>query len=47
VTKCWTTGGVSAEGAKTGLIKIAWQVVTNATGPIPFDYCVKNVRALQ
>jgi len=50
VTKCWTTGGVAATAApatKAGLIKIAWQVVTNSGGPIPFDFCVKNIRALQ
>jgi hypothetical protein len=44
VTECWTTGGTPASG--NGLLKIAWQVVTNATGAVPFDFCVSNVRAV-
>lgn len=49
VKECWKppTPPVTAEGAKAGLIKIAWQVVTNDKGTVPFDFCVSNVRALQ
>ena len=47
MTQCWKAGGTSAEGAKAGIIKIAWQVVTNDKAAVPFDYCVSNVRALQ
>jgi hypothetical protein len=47
MTECWKVGGMSAEGAKSSLVKIAWQVVTNSSAAIPFDYCVSNVRALQ
>ncbi len=47
VTECWTTGGTPATGAKAGLLKISWQVVTNAMSTVPFDFCVGNVRALQ
>jgi len=47
MTQCWKTGGMSAVGAKSGIIKIAWQVVTNDKSAVPFDYCVKDVRALQ
>jgi len=49
VKECWKppTPPVTAVGAKAGLIKIAWQVVTNDKGTVPFDFCVKNVRALQ
>jgi hypothetical protein len=47
MTECWKAGGTSAEGAKSGIIKIAWQVVTNDKAAVPFDYCVSNVRALQ
>jgi hypothetical protein len=36
----------TAEAGKSNLIKIAWQVVTNTTSAVPFDYCVSNVRAL-
>jgi len=28
------------------LIKASWQVVTNTTGTVPFDFCVTNIRAL-
>jgi hypothetical protein len=50
-TKCWEKKETAmmnptAETGKTNLIKIAWQVVTNTTSSVPFDYCVKNVRAL-
>jgi hypothetical protein len=47
MTQCWKAGGTSAEGAKSAIIKIAWQVVTNDKAAVPFDYCVSNVRALQ
>jgi hypothetical protein len=46
---CWDKTAATkptADGAKTNLIKIAWQVVTNDKGTVPFDYCVANVRAL-
>lgn len=46
---CWDKMAATkptADGAKTNLIKIAWQVVTNDKGTVPFDYCVANVRAL-
>jgi hypothetical protein len=49
IKECWAPKATSAtaETAKSGIIKIAWQVVTNAMGAVPFDYCVANVRALQ
>jgi hypothetical protein len=47
MTQCWKAGGMSAETAKSGIVKIAWQVVTNDKSAVPFDYCVKDVRALQ
>lgn len=48
VQMCWMppTPPVSAETAKKGLIKIAWQVVTDTSGTIPFDYCVEDLRAI-
>jgi hypothetical protein len=36
----------TAETGKANLVKIAWQVVTNTTAAVPFDYCVSNIRAL-
>jgi hypothetical protein len=49
VKECWKppVPPTTAEGAKAGLVKIAWQVVTNDKGTVPFDFCVKNLRALQ
>ena len=50
VKECWkmpTATTPTGESAKADLIKIAWQVVTNASGTVPFDFCVSNVRALQ
>ncbi len=48
IKECWAPkmGAATADSAKTGLIKIAWQVVTDTTGPIPFDYCVEDLRAV-
>jgi hypothetical protein len=49
VKTCWKppTPPVTAEAAKAGIIKIAWQVVTNSSSTVPFNFCVTNVRALQ
>ena len=47
ITECWKAGGMTAETGKTTLIKIAWQVVTNSSSAVPFDFCVDQVRALQ
>jgi hypothetical protein len=40
-------GAATGESAKTGLLKIAWQVYTVTSAAIPFDICVSDVRALQ
>jgi hypothetical protein len=50
VKECWkppTATTPTGETAKADLIKIAWQVVTNDKGTVPFNFCVSNVRALQ
>jgi hypothetical protein len=51
VKECWepmaATMNPNAEAAKSGLLKIAWQVVTKDTATVPFDYCISNVVALQ
>jgi hypothetical protein len=49
IKECWSPkmGAATAESAKSGMVKIAWQVVTDAKGTIPFDYCVENVVAIQ
>ena len=48
-TECWaptaTSSKITADVEKK-FIKIAWQVVTNPTAAVPFDFCVGNVRAL-
>jgi len=38
--------GSTADTAKTGLVRITWQVVSNDTSAVPFDFCVSNVAAL-
>jgi len=45
-TECWTVGGEPGETAKSALLKITWQVVTNSNAQVPFDFCVSNIRAL-
>jgi hypothetical protein len=51
VSECWeptaATANPSAADAKSGLIKIAWHVVTNDGGTVPFDFCVSDIRALE
>jgi hypothetical protein len=50
VSECWETTAASnpsAVAAKSALIKIAWHVVTNDGGSVPFDFCVEDVRALK
>lgn len=49
IKECWAPKATAANAstAKAGVIKIGWQVVTNAMGAVPFDYCVADVRALQ
>lgn len=49
ITQCWkpAAGAPTASTTKTMVLKIAWQVVTNSSSAVPFDFCVKNVRALQ
>lgn len=48
-TECWaptTTSSKITADVEKKFIKIAWQVVTNASATVPFDFCVGNVRAL-
>ena len=49
IKECWApkAGAATGDTAKKDLIKIAWQVVTNDKGTVPFNFCVSNVRALQ
>ena len=49
VSQCWTTTDPpqpTAETIQSKVIKISWQVVTNASSTVPFDFCVSDVRAL-
>jgi hypothetical protein len=48
VTECWgtTTKSLTAETAQTKLVMLAWQVVTNTSTNVPYDFCVSNLRAL-
>jgi hypothetical protein len=36
----------NADSVKSGLIKLSWQVVTNTSSSVPFDFCISDVRAL-
>jgi hypothetical protein len=49
IKECWAPKATAANAgtAKAAVIKIAWQVVTNAMGAVPFDYCVADLRALE
>lgn len=40
-SECWTTGGASPD--VTQIVRIAWQVVTNSTAEVPFDFCVSGI----
>ncbi|HVY27307.1 MAG TPA: hypothetical protein VHB79_12195 [Polyangiaceae bacterium] len=48
ITACWkpVMGAATASTTKSSMLKIAWQVVTNSTSTVPFDFCIANVRAL-
>lgn len=48
ITACWkpVAGAANASSVKATVTKVAWQVVTNDKSTVPFDFCVKNVRAL-
>lgn len=48
-TECWAPTDASSKitpDVEKKFIKIAWQVVTNSSAAVPFDFCVGNVRAL-
>lgn len=50
VKECWKMPEPkepTAATTKNAVVKIAWQVVTDATKTIPFDFCVADLRALQ
>jgi hypothetical protein len=36
----------TAETVQTKLIKISWQVVTNTSSTVPFNFCISNIRAI-
>ena len=46
---CWTTTNPpspTAETVQSRLVKLVWQVVTNSSATVPYDFCVSNLRAL-
>jgi len=48
-TECWAPTDMSSKitaDVEKKFIKIAWQVVTNSSAAVPFDFCVGNVKAL-
>jgi len=48
---CWGTIGdtssPTAVTAQSKLIRLVWQVVTNTTDTVPYDFCISNLRALR
>jgi hypothetical protein len=36
----------SADGAKSGLLRLSWLVVTNTSSTVPYDFCISQVRAI-
>ncbi len=50
--ECWQTlasgkrGPVVDAATQAGVVKIAWQLPTNPTGTIPFNFCVSDVVAV-
>jgi len=48
ITRCFAVSEASptAETVKASLIRISWNVVTNASATVPFNFCVSNIRAL-
>jgi hypothetical protein len=50
VKECWESPvptEPTGATAKSAVVKIAWQVVTDAAGTVPFNFCVSDLRALQ
>lgn len=36
----------TAESVQSELVKLSWQVITNETSEVPFEFCISNVRAI-
>jgi len=36
----------SAETVQSALVRVDWRVITNTSAPVPFDFCISNIRAL-
>ena len=51
IYECWTNqtnpANPSAESVQSALVRLKWQVVTNSTSSLPFDFCISNIRALR
>jgi len=49
-TECWMPTATSVKAntpaVQSTLLKISWQVVTNTSATVPFDFCVSDIRAL-
>jgi hypothetical protein len=41
---CWTPGGPTPNARS--LQALEWQITTREAGPIDFDYCIENIRAV-
>jgi len=50
VAECWSPPSPPSKAddpaVQSKLIKISWQVVTNTSAAVPFNFCISNIRAL-
>ncbi|HEY4102453.1 MAG TPA: hypothetical protein VGM44_01130 [Polyangiaceae bacterium] len=49
IEECWQAAkptDLTGDKAANNIVKIAWQVVTNSTATVPFNFCVSNIEAL-
>lgn len=42
--ECWAPGGMPFSANE--LLSVQWQIVTNETAAVPFDFCISNLQAI-
>ncbi|HEX3773908.1 MAG TPA: hypothetical protein VHV51_05550 [Polyangiaceae bacterium] len=50
VEECWQASkptDLTGDTAANNIVKIAWQVVTNSSNTVPFNFCIDNIEALK
>jgi len=50
IEECWLAApkptDLKGDTAVNNMVKIAWQVVTNGTSAVPFNFCIDNIEAI-